>query len=57
MSMEIDYSLAIVGGLAIVLNRYTGPAYSTKVCFVVVGNLGRLAGTMSSLFLLDMTKG
>ena len=41
-------------------NQYTGPAHSTKVCFMVVGNItttvskGRQAGSISSLCIWDV---
>ena len=62
---EIDCSLAIVGRLATALamalnlgaNQYTGPAFSAKACFMVVGNIttsvnkGRRARPMSGLLI------
>ena len=44
---EIDCSLAIVSGQATIwamvlnlgANQYTGPAYSTKACFIVAGDI------------------
>ena len=44
---EIDYSSAIVGGPATAwamalnprANQYTGPAFSSKACFMVAGDI------------------
>ena len=68
---EIDFSLAIDGGLAAAWamalnpgeNQYTGPAFSTKACFMVAGNIttsvnkGRQAGPMEQSTYLDVYEG